>query len=639
MANKIKTSHNNIGNETEMNINDFYINVNTHQEMELKEPENTQVKEIVEKICKIHEKNLTINERRNINEIFMENQNVFSKNEIDCGQYLNPDGVREPVKIHVENEKDCVYITPKRIQIQYRSWLENHLEELESAGIIQEVKGNDIDRKGPIWQSRLVIVKKQSGKLRLCIDLRAVNKKVLQTSYPLPNLKDCIEKHEGGKIFSSMDLRSGFFSVELDPDSKRFTGFAALGKTWVFSRLPMGLRSSPSIFCQKMSQTLSPLMKSMNLSLYLDDLALSSNTIEQHTRDLNTILVTLKKAGLKINHNKSDFFTKNIIYLGHKIGLMNDGKYGLAPKDDKIKALLLAPEPLTTKACRGFCSGISFYATFYERNSKAEYKFTEKMRESFKNTKELLAKEALLTLPNPSYNKTLKTDASDIGCAGVLSQFNPVTNKEEIIGFFSKTFDKVQEKWSAIEKEAVGVLWSLEFFDVYIKGTPFTLVSDNKTLCKMILDAPKTDTRTGRKLNRYIEFINEYDMSVKHMPGTSRIMALPDFLSRSPVPNNTIGSIYKNEKEGMFSHKLIENTESKFNKYNNEEIEHNHKTTSNCNQCSNKDTLTQNKSTTTSSLHVNISGVTLEEWSKGVERDIDLLKKNGIWFKYRNRLQ
>ena len=82
---------------------------------------------------------------------------------MDCGRYLNPDGEPELVKINVENENDCVYATQKHTKLEYREWLDRYLEELIDAGIIKEVTSNRVNINGRIYQSRLVIVKKNNG--------------------------------------------------------------------------------------------------------------------------------------------------------------------------------------------------------------------------------------------------------------------------------------------------------------------------------------------------------------------------------------------------------------------------------------------------------------------------------------------
>lgn len=198
-----------------------------------------------------------------------------------------------------------------------------HLKELLDAGIIRESESP--------FASPIVVVKKKNGSIRLCIDYRKLNNQTIRDAYALPNIEDTFAALTGSKWFSVMDLKSGYYQVEVDEEDKYKTAFVTPMGFWEFNRMPQGVTNAPSTFQRVMEKC----MGSLNLKevlVFLDDLIVFTDTLEEHDCRLMHVLSRLKELGLKLSPEKCHFFKRSVKYLGHVVsenGVETDpGKMG-----------------------------------------------------------------------------------------------------------------------------------------------------------------------------------------------------------------------------------------------------------------------------------------------------------------------
>ena len=212
---------------------------------------------------------------KTLTELINKHANLFSKHEFDIGSYKNEHGEDDPVTLYVKDENVMVNQFTRRIPISYRPWLEDQLNKMEQHRIIEPVQA----KHGPAWLSNLLIVPKPgTDKLRLCFDLREVNKNVISEQWPLPNIKDCIESMAGARLFTCLDLRAAYHAIEIEESSRRYLGFGYQGKQYVYRKMPFGLAAAPSIFCRYMSRVLGNINKEF-YNLYMDDCVIYSKNV------------------------------------------------------------------------------------------------------------------------------------------------------------------------------------------------------------------------------------------------------------------------------------------------------------------------------------------------------------------------
>ena len=147
---------------------------------------------------------------------------------------------------------------------------------------------------------------KKDGTLRLCIDFRKLNDRTLKDSFPLPRIDDTLNKLNGAKFFTTLDLESGYWQIELDEASKEKTAFIVEDNLFQFKRMAIGLCNAPATFQRTMNFVLRDVLGKKAL-VYLDDIIIYSKTWEDHLNDLREVFSLLEKANFKLKLKKCQF--------------------------------------------------------------------------------------------------------------------------------------------------------------------------------------------------------------------------------------------------------------------------------------------------------------------------------------------
>ena len=168
------------------------------------------------------------------------------------------------------------------------------------------------------WASPIVLVKKKDGTTRFCVDYRKLNNVTKKDAYPLPRIADTLDSMCGARYFSTLDLASGYWQVELHSDSREKSAFATCYGLYEFNVMPFGLCNAPATFQRLMENVLKDLQWKTCL-VYLDDVIIYSKTPEEHLERLREVFGRLREAGLKLKPTKFQFFQHNVNYLGHFI--------------------------------------------------------------------------------------------------------------------------------------------------------------------------------------------------------------------------------------------------------------------------------------------------------------------------------
>ncbi|GFW36446.1 retrovirus-related Pol polyprotein from transposon 297 [Trichonephila clavipes] len=168
------------------------------------------------------------------------------------------------------------------------------------------------------WASPIVLVRKKDGSTRFCVDYRKLNDVTKKDSYPLPRIDDTLINLSGHKWFSTLDLKSGYWQVEIHPEDREKTAFTSGQGLWQFKVMPFGLCNAPATFERLMETVLKGLTFEACL-IYLDDVIIGGRTFEEHLQNIRKVLSKLSDANLKLNPSKCKFFQKEVNYLGHII--------------------------------------------------------------------------------------------------------------------------------------------------------------------------------------------------------------------------------------------------------------------------------------------------------------------------------
>ena len=212
-----------------------------------------------------------------------------------------------------------VHGRPKRVTARptpphLRKELNRQIDELLESNVIKPAPDCP-------WVSRCHLVPKpRSDKWRLVIDYRYVNTLMQDDSYQIPNVQDLITRLSGSKYFSLIDLNWGFWNVSLTEEAQQYTGFVVPERgVFIWTVLPFGLKTGPSVFQRAIEKALRPLIDGGKVSVYIDDIIIFTDTIEEHIDLLQQVLQLLRVSGFFVNLPKARLFRKEVLYLGHII--------------------------------------------------------------------------------------------------------------------------------------------------------------------------------------------------------------------------------------------------------------------------------------------------------------------------------
>ena len=419
--------------------------------------------------------------------------------------------------------------TPEYLKMTVRT----QLEEMEAHNIIRESTSP--------YAAPVVMVPKKEGEMRFCIDYRQLNKATVKDRYPLPRIDDTIDALHGAQYFSTLDLFSGYWQIEIDEADKHKTAFICEYGQYEFNRMPFGLTNAPATFQRLMNKILKPVLYTSAL-VYLDDIIVFSNTLDDHIQHLETVFKLLAEAGLKLKLKKCDFFKEEIKYLGHVVS-----RDGVTPNKAKVESIVNYPEPTNVKELSSFLGLASYYRKFIRAFAEKAHPLTkltrkaepwvwgDEQRDAFRCIKNCLVSQPILGYPDFKRAFTIYTDASGFGIGAVLAQMqrpphsSENDDREVVIAYSSKHLNHREAKWSTTEKEAYAIIHAINVFKPYLYGRQFTVVTDHRPLEWLM---SKTEP-TGR-LARWAIKIQEYDIKIGYRSGKTNQNA--DCLSRIPKP-------------------------------------------------------------------------------------------------------
>ena len=168
------------------------------------------------------------------------------------------------------------------------------------------------------WAFPTLLVPKPGGAVRFCGHYRKLHKVTTPDMFPIPLIEDLIDRLGQFKMLSFLDLAKGYYQVPVHPSSLDKTAFVTpLGK-YCFTVMPFGLTGTPAVFQRLMNTVLAG--RADHSSTYIDDIAVFSNSIEEHSNHLEGVLEKLWEFGLTAKRSKCKFFRKTCEYLGHLVG-------------------------------------------------------------------------------------------------------------------------------------------------------------------------------------------------------------------------------------------------------------------------------------------------------------------------------
>jgi hypothetical protein len=345
-------------------------------------------------------------------------------------------------------------------------------ERMKVRKITDDLAKNDIIRESNSpFGSPVVLVQKNDGTDRLCVDYRALNKITVKDRYPLPRIDDQLDRLGKGKFFTSLDMTSGFHQIPIAPNSIPKTAFVTPDGQFEYTRMPFGLANAPAVFQRAINVALGNLKYDVAL-VYLDDILIPSVSVEEGYEKLRLVLIALRKAGFSVNISKCHFLMKTITYLGREISAD-----GIRPDQRKVKAIKESLAPVNVKQARQFIGLASYFRKFipafstkvacitHLTRNNVQFNSTAECKKARQYIIDVLTQKPLLSIFDSSLETQLHTDASSLGFGAILMQKHGESFRP--IEYFSQKTSPEESKYHSFEFETLAVVKALKNFRVY----------------------------------------------------------------------------------------------------------------------------------------------------------------------------
>ena len=477
----------------------------------------------LEQLCSQACEGRSSDEVKIITDLLLKHENAFSRDEFDLGR-VSPKYGTHSIDTGTAKPVRC---PPRRVPLAFADEERKVIDTMEKQGIIR--------KSYSCWSSPLCLVRKKDGKVRPCIDYRAVNKVTKMDNFPIPRTRDCLDAVAGAKLFSTFDVTSSYHQIPVKEEDIPKTAFITKYGLYEHCTMPMGMRNSSATF-QRCVQSILHGLNWVSCLVYLDDIIVFANTFQEHADRVDLVLNRLEEAGLKLKASKCHLFAEQAHFLGHIISAE-----GVLPSPDNVARILQFAAPENPTQARALVGMGSYYRRHIKGYSDMmrpiieltkkgkEFRWTTQCDEALQKLKEALVSPPIMAYPLDSGEYFLDCDASDYCIGGVLSQIQD--GEEKVIAYGSKMLNKAERNYCVTDKELLSIRYFVEYFRQYLLGRKFTVRTDHRALSFLFsFKEPK-----GR-LARYLEILSAYDFTVSYRKdsghsnadGVSRCVSLWD---------------------------------------------------------------------------------------------------------------
>nr|CAE01541.2 OSJNBa0033G05.1 [Oryza sativa Japonica Group]CAE05974.2 OSJNBa0063C18.15 [Oryza sativa Japonica Group] len=411
---------------------------------------------------------------------------------------------------------------PYRMAANELAEVKRQIEELESKGYVRPSSSP--------WGAPVLLVKKKDGSERMVIDYRALNEVTIKNKYPLPRIDDLFDQLKGARVFSKIDLRSGYHQLKIRSEDIPKTAFSTRYGLYEFTVMSFGLTNAPAFFMNLMNKIFMEYLDQF-VVVFIDDILIYSKNEEEHAEHLRLIMEKLRDHQLFAKFSKCEFWLDRVAFLGHVIS-----SNGVEVDPSKVEAVLAWNPPKNVSEIRSFLGLARYYRRFIEGFSKLTRPMTELLKkekkfqwsaaceDSFQEMKKRLTTAPVLTLPDIRKDFKIFCDASRQGLGCVLMQ------ERKVVAYASRQLRPHEVNYPTHDLELAAVVHALKIWRHYLIGNRCEVYTDHKSL-KYIF----TQTELNMRQRRWLELIKDYDLRIHYHPGKANVVA--DALSRKAYCN------------------------------------------------------------------------------------------------------
>jgi len=330
-------------------------------------------------------------------------------------------------------------------------------------------------------------------------------------------------------------VKDGFYHIKLDENCTKYFSFATADGQYEFLRLPFGFCESPAEFQKRLINILQVMIRKDKVLVYIDDILIPSETVDENLATLYDVLVILRRYNLEINIAKCSFVRRNIEYLGYSL---NNGT--IKPSDRHISAVKCFPQPTNVVELQRFLGLTNFFRRFIENYAEKakplhnllrkmeSFDFNFKCVQAFNMLKDALVTKPVLHLYNYKAETQLHTDASAIAVAAILLQ-KQQNHAFAPVAYYSQATNQAEHNYHSFELEMLAIVKAIERFHIYLYGIDFTVITDCHALVYAVNKAhvnPRIARWVIRLQNYTFKVLHREGSKMRHVDALSRIVAL-----------------------------------------------------------------------------------------------------------------
>ena len=479
------------------------------------------------KIPKIEfDSEISISDKNIIQSVLNDNYKCFAYHKFDVG-------LIKGMSYRVDLKRDAKnwFQPQRRIAPAKRKEVREQLQD--------EFENDLITKASSKFNHALVLVRKPDGGLRICSDLREMNKNIEVERFPLPNIESLFDRlgeelrASTDRLFiASFDIQSAYRALEICENDKNKLAFSFESDMYQHERMAFGLADAPSTFSYVMRIILNGLKGVFN---YLDDVLIVRRGLDNFVTSLKELFKRLSEFGLLLKPSKCKIGLKEVAFLGH---ILTPTGIRIQPK--KVEAIKNLKPPGSKDELRSILGMFNYhhnavkdlYTTlaplFDLLKQSHKFRWTRACQEAFNKAKQSLVSATEKKHRDISLPLVLSADASNVGCGAVLYQRRE--NDLEPLQYFSKNFTECEKKLPIRSRELLSIAMAIKNFETTLVGERFTVLTDHKSL--IYLNNTAIDALCIRTRN-ILWYLSHFDFDICHISGTDHRNKISDCLSRA----------------------------------------------------------------------------------------------------------
>ena len=414
---------------------------------------------------------------------------------------------------------------PRRQPLELQEPIKKELERMVKRGAIAKVN-EPTDRV-----NSMTVTTRANGSIRICLDAGELNKVIKREHYVAAVVQDKAHLLNGSDTFTKLDLKDGYWHVQLDEESSYLTTFNTPFGRYRYLVMPNGLNVSQDIFQMKIDETYDGCRGVIGIA---DDVNVHSKGDRSHDYNLHEAMERSRKSNVSLNYEKIDMKKESIKFFGNIYT-----KDGVKPDPDKVAAINKLRPPETKSELKTFLGMVNYLQQFIPHLSQhtsplreiekkgVDFYWDVNLQSSFDNIKALVAADVTLSYYDRTKPLTIQTDYSKKGLGAVLLQ------EGRPVHYGSKALVGNEKDFAPIEGEMLAILYATQKWHHYIYGRQFTVETDHSPLVDI---KRKNINLAPPRIRGMLMLTSQYDFDLQHRPGKE--MVLPDTLSRLSTAEN-----------------------------------------------------------------------------------------------------